>query len=90
MFPSESLLIRGFVYRYLRALRRDRGGAECEALAAEATASLSIGGIHKLLAKLRNERDRCREAGRDSLADSLTTAIRTLDSRAQILNDLLH
>jgi len=90
VFPGESLLVRAFVYRYLRALRREGGAATCDSLAAEATARLSIEGIHQLRDSLRNERDRCREAGRDSLADALTSAVRSLDSRAQILDDLLH
>ena len=90
VFSGESLLIRAFTYRYMRALKREAGVAEFEPLAAEATARLSIEGIHRLRETLRRERDRCRESGRDSLADSLTTAIRALDSRAQILDDLLH
>ena len=58
-------------------------------LAAEALARLSVGGVHQLCGLLKAERDELRELEDGRSADSLTSAIRDLDSRTQILDDLL-
>ena len=58
-------------------------------LAASATGRLSIDGLHRLREGLIDERTRARRDGEHQLADGLTSAVRQLDSRAQILDDLL-
>jgi hypothetical protein len=53
-------------------------------------ARLSVGGVRQLREILKAERAELRDLGDNRLADSLTSAIRGLDSRTQILDDLLH
>lgn len=87
---TESLTIWRFRRRYMRELRATDASPMWGALAAEAVAQLSIGGVHQLREMLGAERDALRDLGHDRAADALTAAIRDLDSRIQILDDLLH
>ena len=89
MFPGDRLMVRLLRRRYLRAVRANGGRSVGDYLASDATARLSIDGVHRLREKLIEERDRMRERGENRLADGLTSAIRDLDSRAQILDDML-
>lgn len=90
MFPGDRVLVRMFTRKYLRALRSGDGRLDSAELAADATARLSIDGVHRLREALVAERIRLRKQGEDRLADGLTSAVRDLDSRIQILDDLLH
>ena len=89
MFPGDRLMVRLLRRRYLRAVRANGGRLESGELASDATARLSIDGIHRLRETLAAERERMREHGQNRMADGLTSAIRELESRAQILDDLL-
>ena len=86
----ESLAVWGFRRRYLRELRKEGGSSCYEEVALDAVAGLSIGAVQRLRATLRGERDALRDLGDHRAADSLTSALRDLDSRIQILVDLLH
>lgn len=88
---EERLTVWGFRRRYLRETR-SRPGTQPSyaALASEAVSRLSIAGVHHLLELLRDDREGLRWRGEDEPADLLTSAIRDLDSRIQILADLLH
>lgn len=87
---EESLIVWSLVQRYLREMRRGEGRPRYDELAADAVARLSVNGVRQLGEILRAERDDLRELEDDQSADSLTSAIRDLDSRTQILDDLLH
>jgi hypothetical protein len=87
---TESLAVWGFRRRYLRELRREDGTSNYPDLALDAVASLSIAAVRQLREMLRTERDAMRDIGDNRAADSLTSALRDLDSRIQILDDLLH
>lgn len=87
---SESLAVWGFRRAYLRELRREDGASRYGELAVEAVAALSIGAVRQLRWMLHAERDALRDIGDHRAADSLTSALRDLDSRIQILDDLLH
>ena len=87
---AESLAVWGFRRRYLRELRREDGSSRYGDLAVRAVSDLSIGAVRQLRDMLRDERDALRDRGDHRAADSLTSALRDLDSRIQILNDLLH
>jgi hypothetical protein len=87
---AEDLVVWGFRRRYLREMRRNEGISLYGEVTADAVARLSIGGVHHLLETLRDERKALRERGDHGAADSLTSAIRDIDSRMQILDDLLH
>jgi len=87
---AESLVVSSFRRRYLRELRGDQERPRYEELAADAVARLSVGGVRQLCEILKTERAELRDLGDNRLADSLTSAIRGLDSRMQILDDLLH
>lgn len=89
MFPGERLLVRLLRRQYVHVLRTSGGQADTNQLAAGATARLSIDGMHRLREQLVDERARARELGEHRLADGLTSAVRQLDSRVQILDDLL-
>ncbi|MCK5488379.1 MAG: hypothetical protein KAI98_00235 [Gemmatimonadetes bacterium] len=86
---EESLVVWSLIRRYLGEMRRDKGRPRYDELAAEALARLSVGGVHQLCGLLKAERDELRELEDGRSADSLTSAIRDLDSRTQILDDLL-
>ncbi len=86
---GESLVVWRYRRRYLREMRRKDGRPRYEELAADATARLSIDGLHHLQEILKDERAAHRERGDNSAADSLTSAVRGLDSRVQILDDML-
>jgi hypothetical protein len=87
---AEILAVWGFRRRYLRALRREDGSSFYSDLAVRAVSDLSIRAVRELREVLRTERDALRDLGDHRAADSLTTALRDLDSRLQILDDLLH
>jgi len=87
---AESLVIWSIRRRYLREMRREAGLPRYGKLGAEAVARLSIDAVRHLREILLEERKELRDRGRNRAADSLTSAIRDLDSRTQILNDLLH
>jgi len=87
---EENLVVWSLVRRYLCEMRRDQGRPRYDELAADAVARLSVSGVRQLGKILRSERDELRELEGDRFADSLTSAIRDLDSRTQILDDLLH
>lgn len=88
---DEKLAILGFRRRYLREMRSAPGSQPgYAALASEAVSRLSSTGVRYLTALLKAAREGLRLRGDDRAADSLTSAIRDLDSRIQILDDLLH
>lgn len=87
---SEHDQVLGFKRRYLSAVLLLAPVSRYEGLAAAAVADLSIGGLHDLRAALRAEREWHRSRGSHRLADDLTVAIRVLDARIRILDDLLH
>lgn len=87
---AESLVGWGLQRRYLREMRRSGGPPRYAELAAEAVAHLSFVGVHHLRDLLWNEREALRDLEDHRAADSLTSAIRDIDSRIQILDDLLH
>ena len=86
---AEGLVVWGFRRRYLQEMRRNEGlPLYCE-LGADAVACLSITGVHQLRELLWTEREALRDLEDPRAADSLTSAIRDLDSKTQILDDLL-
>jgi hypothetical protein len=87
---GERDLVLGFKRRYLCAVLMLSPMSSYEGLAAAATADLSIGALRLLCDALKAEREWHRARGAHRLADDLTLAIRTLDSRVQVLDDLLH
>jgi len=88
---DERITVWGFRRRYLSETQAGSATPPpYERLGSEAVARLSIAGVHHLIELLRGVREGLRERGEDSAADSLTSAIRDLDSRIQILDDLLH
>ncbi|MEE8572414.1 MAG: hypothetical protein V3T20_04055 [Gemmatimonadota bacterium] len=86
---GESLVVWRYRRRYLREMRRKDGRPRYEELSADATARLSIDGLHHLQEILKDERAAHRKRGDNRAADSLTSAVRGLDSRVQILDDML-
>ena len=87
---AEILAVWGYRRRYLRELRREDGSLLYGDLAVRAVSDLSIRAVRALREMLRTERDALRDLGDHRAADSLTAALRDLDSRLQILDDLLH
>jgi hypothetical protein len=87
---AESLVVWGFRRRYLKEMRAPGRPPAYDELAARALERLSIGGVHQLADLLKEEREILRRQGDNQAADSLTMALRDLDSRTQILDDLLH
>ena len=88
---DERITVWAFRRRYLRETLAGPGApSPYETLASEAVARLSIAGVHHLIELLREAREGLRHREDDRAADSLTSAIRSLDSRIQILDDLLH
>lgn len=87
---EEKLTIWGFRRRYLRETRTTPGTQPRFAtLGSEAVSRLSIAGVDCLVGLLRIARDALRASEDHDAADVLTGAIRDLDSRLQILSDLL-
>jgi hypothetical protein len=89
MFVGERLLVSVLTRRYVRAIQSEGPNAPYADLAADAMKRLSIDGVHRLRESLKRERERWRAEGENRWADHMTSAIRDLDSRAQILDDLL-
>jgi hypothetical protein len=87
---AEDLVVRGFVRSYLREMRGSDGRPRYDELGADAVARLSFGGVRRLRKMLWTERQALRDLEDRRAADSLTSALRDLDSRIQILDDLLH
>lgn len=87
---AEGLVVWGFRRRYLKESQASDGPPRYEDLAATAMARLSFAGVRQLREALVSEREGMRDRGHHRLADSLTSAIRGLDTRLQILDDLLH
>lgn len=86
---AEGLVVWELRRRYLQEMRRSEGIAPYCELGADAVARLSIDGVHRLREMLLTEREALRELDDHRAADSLTSALRDLDSRTQILDDLL-
>lgn len=87
---EEKLTIWGFRRRYLREARTTPGTLpRFAALGSEAVSRLSIAGIGCLVNLLRGAREGLRASEDHGAADVLTVAIRDLDSRLQILSDML-
>lgn len=86
---AEELVVRGLERSYLRELRGSDGLPRYGELGADAVARLSFAGVHRLRDMLWAEREALRDLGDHRAADSLTSALRDLDSRMQILDDLL-
>ena len=86
---AEDLVVRGLKRSYLREMRGSDGLPRYGELGAAAVARLSFAGVHRLRDMLWAEREALRDLGDHRAADSLTSALRDLDSRMQILDDLL-
>ena len=86
---AEDLVVRGFVRSYLREMRGSDGLPRYDELGADAVARLSFAGVRRLRELLWSEREALRDLEDRRAADSLTSALRDLDSRIQILDDLL-
>lgn len=86
---AEDLVVRGLKRSYLREMRGSDGLPRYGELGAAAVARLSFAGVHRLRDLLWAEREALRDLDDHRAADSLTSALRDLDSRMQILDDLL-
>jgi hypothetical protein len=86
---AEDLLVRGLKRSYLGEMRGSDGPPRYGELGAAAVARLSFAGVHRLRDMLWAEREVLRDLEDHRAADSLTSALRDLDSRMQILDDLL-
>lgn len=86
---AEDLVVRGLVRGYLREMRGSDGQPRYGKLGADAVARLSFAGVHRLRDMLWAEREALRDLEDHRAADSLTSALRDLDTRMQILDDLL-
>lgn len=86
---SEDLIVQELRRRYLQEMRRNEGLALYCELGADAVARLSFAGVHRLRDMLWTERETFRDLHDHQAADSLTSALRDIDSRMQILDDLL-
>lgn len=86
---AEDLVVRGLKRSYLREMRGGDGLPRYGELGADAVARLSFAGVHRLRDLLWAEREALRDLDDHRAADSLTSALRDLDSRMQILDDLL-
>ena len=86
---AEDLVVRGLKRSYLREMRGSDGLPRYNELGADAVARLSFAGVHRLRDMLWTEREALRDLDDHRAADSLTSALRDLDSRMQILDDLL-
>lgn len=86
---AEGLVVWEFRRRYLQEMRRNEGPAQYGELGADAVARLSFAGVHRLREVLWAERQALRDMDDHRAADSLTSALRDIDTRIQILDDLL-
>lgn len=86
---AEDLVIAGLKRSYLREVRASDGLPRYGELGADAVARLSIAGVHRLRDILWAEREALRDLKDHRAADSLTSALRDIDTRIQILDDLL-
>ena len=86
---AEDLVIGELRRSYLREMRACDGLPRYGELGADAVARLSITGVHRLRDILWAEREALRDLEDYRAADSLTSALRDIDTRIQILDDLL-
>jgi hypothetical protein len=86
---AEDLVVRELKQSYLREMRGCDGLPRYAELGANAVARLSFAGVRRLREMLWEEREALRDLEDRRAADSLTSALRDLDSRIQILDDLL-
>jgi len=86
---DEDLIVLGLRRSYLREMRASEGLPRYGELGANAVARLSYSGVHRLRNLLWAEREALRDLNDHRAADSLTSALRDIDSRLQILDDLL-
>jgi len=86
---AEDLIIGELRQSYLREMRASDGLPLYGELGADAVARLSIAGVHRLRDILWAEREALRDLEDHRAADSLTSALRDIDTRIQILDDLL-
>ena len=86
---AEDLVVLGLKRSYLREMRGSDGLPRYGELGADAVARLSFAGVHRLRDMLWAEREALRDLEDYRAADSLTSALRDLDTRMQILDDLL-
>ena len=86
---AEDLIVQGLKRSYLRETRASEGLPRYAELGANAVARLSYAGVHRLRDMLWAEREALRDLHDYQAADSLTSALRDIDSRMQILDDLL-
>ena len=86
---AEDLIVQELGRSYLREMRASDGLPRYSELGADAVARLSYAGVHRLRDVLWAEREALRDLEDHRAADSLTSALRDIDSRMQILDDLL-
>jgi len=86
---AEDLIVQELRRSYLREMRARDGHPRYGELGADAVARLSYAGVHRLRDVLWAEREALRDLEDHRAADSLTSALRDIDSRMQILDDLL-
>ncbi len=86
---AEGLVVWEFRRRYLQLMRRNEGLAMYCELGADAVARLSFAGVRRLRDMLWSEREALRDLEDHRAADSLTSALRDIDTRIQILDDML-
>jgi len=86
---AEDLVVRGLKRNYLREMRGSDGLPRYDKLGGDAVSRLSFAGVHRLRDMLWAEREALRDLKDHRAADSLTSALRDLDTRIQILDDLL-
>ena len=86
---AEDLIVAGLRRSYLCEMRTSDGPPRYGELGADAVARLSIAGVHRLRDILWAERETLRDLEDYRAADSLTSALRDIDTRIQILDDLL-
>ena len=86
---AEDLVVAELRQSYLCEMRAIDGLPRYGELGANAVARLSITGVHRLRDILWAEREALRDLKDFRAADSLTSALRDIDTRIQILDDLL-
>lgn len=86
---AEDLVVRGLKRSYLLEMSGSDGLPRYGELGADAVARLSFAGVHRLRDMIWVEREALRDLEDHRAADSLTSALRDLDTRMQILDDLL-
>ena len=86
---AEDLIIGGLRRSYLRETRASDGLPRYGELGADAVARLSFAGVRRLRDMLWSEREALRDLEDHRAADSLTSALRDIDTRIQILDDML-